>query len=238
MPSARTRSLTGCSPPASTSRIWRRRGSATALNASAVVAARAMPRSYIHIGIRQAATRRYLRRMAVRITWRQALAWRMQRQMLDPPGASPVAEVVSRLCGVQAQVASSAELAVRVRRRASQPGEVDRALSEGRLIKTWAMRGALHLLPPEEAGMFLSLLAADRLWASWQRYFGVSTKQMAVLRRAIRAALEGAPLTRVELAEAVSAQRGLRQVGEALRSGWGELLKPLAWQGDVCFGPS
>src|SRR4030095_10082921 len=43
---------------------------------------------------------------------------------------------------------------------------------------------------------------------------------------------------RDELAVAVSAQRGLRQVGEELRSGWGTLLKPLAWQGDLCFGAS
>src|SRR5919107_2590950 len=41
MPSAFTRSLTGRSPSASASRICRRRGAATALNASAVVAARA-----------------------------------------------------------------------------------------------------------------------------------------------------------------------------------------------------
>lgn len=34
------------------------------------------------------------------------------------------------------------------------------------------------------------------------------------------------------------AQRGLGHVGDALRSGWGTLLKPLAWQGDLCFGPS
>jgi len=80
--------------------------------------------------------------MAVRITWQQALAWRMQRHLLDPVGRLPVTGVVRRLCGVQAQVASSAEIAVRVRRKASQPGEVGRALSEGRLIKTWAMRGA------------------------------------------------------------------------------------------------
>src|SRR5688500_14638678 len=40
-PSSATRSLTGRSPPARTSRICRRRGSATALKASAVVAARA-----------------------------------------------------------------------------------------------------------------------------------------------------------------------------------------------------
>src|SRR5881275_2392837 len=53
MPSTRTRSLTGRSPAASTSRIWRRRGSATALNASVVVATRAMEQSYTHMGICQ-----------------------------------------------------------------------------------------------------------------------------------------------------------------------------------------
>src|SRR2546428_2712521 len=37
---------------------------------------------------------------------------------------------------------------------------------------------------------------------------------------------------------AVVAQRGLGHLGEVLRSGWGPLLKPLAWQGDLCFGPS
>jgi hypothetical protein len=178
--------------------------------------------------------------MPTRVTWEQALAWRMQRHLLDPVGSLPVARVVGRLCGVQAQVASSAELAVRVRRKTSRAGEVGRALSDGRLIKTWAMRGALHLLTPEEAGVFLSLMAAGRSWErpSWQRYFGVTIKQMDVLRRAVRDALDGTVLTREELVEAVIAQRGLGHVGNALRSGWGTLLKPLAWQGDLCFGPS
>jgi hypothetical protein len=178
--------------------------------------------------------------MAVRITWQQALAWRMRRHLLDPIGRLPVTDVVDRLCGVQAQVASSAELAVRLRRETSRTGEVGRALSEGRLVKTWAMRGTLHLLTPEGAGAFLSLMAAGRSWErpSWQRYFGVSPKQVNALRRAVRAALEGGPLTRDELVTAVSAQRGLRHVAEALRSGWGTLLKPLAWHGDLCFGPS
>jgi hypothetical protein len=178
--------------------------------------------------------------MAVKVTWRQALAFRMQRHLLDPVGRLPVARVVRRLCGVQAQVASSAELAVRVRREASRAGEVGRALSEGRLIKTWAMRGALHLLTPEEAGAFLSLMAAGRSWErpSWQRYFGVTTEVMDGLRRTVREALDGTVLTREELVAAVIARRGLGHVGEALLSGWGTLLKPLAWQGDLCFGPN
>jgi len=90
--------------------------------------------------------------MSARLTWPQVLAWRMRRQLVEPVGKSSVPEVVRRLCGVQAQVASSAELAIRVRRQASRRGEVARALSEGRLIKTWAMRGTLHLLTPEDGG--------------------------------------------------------------------------------------
>jgi hypothetical protein len=61
---------------------------------------------------------------------------------------------------------------------------------------------------------------------------------MDVLRRVVRESLDGAVLTRDELVAAVVARRGLGHVGEALRSGWGTLLKPLAWQGDLCFGPS
>jgi len=174
------------------------------------------------------------------VTWEQALAWRMRRQLLDPVGDRPVAEVVRRLCGVQAQVASTAELAVRVRRTASKAGDVARALRQGRLIKTWAMRGTLHLLTPEDGGAFLSLIAAGRSWdrPSWQRYFGVTPKQLEALRAVVREALDGTVLTREQLVAAVVARRGFGHVGDALLSGWGSLLKPLAWQGDLCFGPS
>ncbi|MDP9281623.1 MAG: winged helix DNA-binding domain-containing protein [Chloroflexota bacterium] len=178
--------------------------------------------------------------MSTGLTWPQVLAWRMRRQLLEPIGKSSVSEVVRRLCGVQAQVASSAELAIRVRRQTSRRGEVARALSEGRLIKTWAMRGTLHLLTPEDGGAVLSLMASGRSWElpSWERYFAMTTKHWDALRPAVREALDGKVLTRDELIAAVVAQRGLGHLGDALRSGWGTLLKPLAWQGDLCFGPS
>ena len=178
--------------------------------------------------------------MAVKVTWEQALAFRMRRHLLDPVGTLTVDRVVRRLCGVQAQVASSAELAVRLRRASSKPREVGRALANGRLVKTWAMRGALHLLTPQEGGVFLSLMAAGRSWErpSWQRYFGVTSKDMDVLRRTVREALDGAVLSREELIAVVTRRRGMKHLGEALGSGWGTLLKPLAWQGDLCFGPT
>ena len=185
-------------------------------------------------------TVRYPPGVAPKVSWQQALAWRMRRHFLDPIGDQPVPAVVRRLCGVQSQVASYAELCVRVRRTNSKAGEVARALREGRVIKTWAMRGTLHLLTPEDAGTFLSLIAAGRSWErpSWQSYFGVTPKQLDDLRAVVRDALGGKALTRGELIEAVIARRGYGHLGDALRSGWGTLLKPYAWQGDLCFGPS
>jgi hypothetical protein len=83
-------------------------------------------------------------------------------------------------------------------------------------------------------------MASGRAWErpSWQRYFGVTPAQIERLRETVRAALDGPPLTREELVAAVIARRGLSHVGEGLRSGWGTLLKPVAWQGDLSFGPS
>lgn len=176
----------------------------------------------------------------LKVSWQQALAWRMERQLLDPLGGLPVVGVVRRLCGVQAQVASYAELAVRLRRQTSRAGEVRHALANGRLIKTWAMRGTLHLLTPEEGGAFLSLIAAGRSWEkpAWVRYFGMTARHWDVFRAAAQEALADGPLTRDELVNAVTRRRELSHLGEALRSGWGTLLKPLAWRGELCFGPS
>ncbi|HYC06300.1 MAG TPA: winged helix DNA-binding domain-containing protein [Candidatus Binatia bacterium] len=178
--------------------------------------------------------------MTVTVSWRQALAWRMRRHYLDPLGTGPVEDVVRRLCGVQAQVASSAELAIETRLRRPKPGAVAAAIAEGRLIKTWAMRGSLHLITPEEGGAFLSLMASGRTWErpSWVRYFGVTPPVMEALRETVRGALDGRTLTRDELIAAVAAEPALVDVAAGLASGWGTLLKPLAWQGDLCFGPS
>jgi hypothetical protein len=164
----------------------------------------------------------------------------MERQLLDPVGQPSVVDVVRRLGGVQAQVASSAELGIRVRREASEAGEVDEALTDGRLIKTWAMRGTLHLLAADTGAALLSLITGARPWArpAWDRYFNMDAERWAAYRDAVNDALAGVTLTREELIEAIVARPGLGHVGEGLRSSWGTMLKPLAWQGELCFGPN
>jgi len=176
----------------------------------------------------------------VSVSWPQALAWRLERQLLDPIGRIAVDGVVARLGAVQAQVQSSADLGIGVRRASSRPGDVDAALADGRLIKTWAVRGALHLLTPDLGAALLSVIAKSRPWAraAWDSYFGMTPRLWDAYRDAADEALAGRTLSREELIQAITATRGLGHVGEGLRSSWGTMLKPLAWQGVLCFGPS
>jgi hypothetical protein len=178
--------------------------------------------------------------LGVALHWSDALAWRMRRQLLDPVGTESVPGVVRRLGAVPAQPDAAAELAVRVRRERSRPGEVSRALAEGRVIKTFAFRGATHLMTPEDGGVYLALRAASRMWElpSWQSHYGLSPADWPAFREAVREALADRPLTRGELGEAVTARPRFRHLGFAFVEKSWTLLKPLAWQGDLSLGPS
>lgn len=173
------------------------------------------------------------------LTWDGVLAWRLQRQFLDPVGSASTVEVVNRLCGVHAQVSSAAELAVGVRQTDPHMGVLREALENRALLKTWAMRGTLHALTVERAVAFLSLLAAARTWerGAWQRAF-LSAAQLAALTEAVWAALDGRVLSREELVTEVAERTSDPALVEQLRSGWGAALKPLAWQGLLCHGPA
>jgi hypothetical protein len=173
------------------------------------------------------------------LNWSQALAWRMRRQLLDPVGTESVVGVVRRLGAIPAQLDSAAELAVRARRERSRSGEVSRALAEGRIIKTFAFRGATHLMTPEDGGTYLALRAASRMWElpSWETFYGLAPSDWPLFREAAREALAGGPMTRDELGAAVTARPKFRHLGFAFADGAGTLLKPLAWQGDISFGP-
>jgi hypothetical protein len=171
--------------------------------------------------------------------WSAALAWRLRRHLLDPVGTASVAGVVGRLGAVPAQHDATAELAIRVRRAGSRPGEVARALAEGRIIKAFAFRGATHLMTPEDGGAYLAVRAASRMWElpSWQSYYGLTPADWPSFREAVREALADGPLTRDDLGAAVTALPSFRHLAFAFADGAGTLLKPLMWQGDMSFGP-
>lgn len=174
----------------------------------------------------------------------QALALRLRRQRLDALAAPGEALAVVRgLSGLHAQLLSSAELTLWARVEGLDRDAVTRLLWEERaLVKTWAARGTLHLLPASDYGAWVGALSARAerafLNASRLRYFGVTREQVEAIAAAADAVLrDGEPRTRAELVEAISQQSGDAQLGEKAGESWGSLLKHAAAVGALIFAP-
>ena len=189
-----------------------------------------------------------------RVTWPTALSWRLRRQLLGSVGdageaiatsdatatATGVAAVAGRLGAVAAQLDPSfAELGLRTRLAYSQAGDVERALAAGELVKTFAFRGALHLMTPEQAGVHLALRASSKMWErrGWQEFYLLGPSDWPELRAAVRDALAAGPLTRAELGRAVADHARFAHLAHAFTHQSGTFLKPLAWLGDLSVGP-
>lgn len=176
------------------------------------------------------------------VTVARVRAFRLARQRLDRRApAGTLIEVARALCGVHAQVASSAELALWARIDGLERDEVRVALEEARtLVKTWAVRGTLHLLPADELALFVAVLGPrwDNPGGAWLRGHGVPEAHFEAIVRLVPKVLGARPRTREELADRLAEAGGGPELRERLLSGWGALLKPSAHRGDLCFGPS
>ena len=179
--------------------------------------------------------------------WDQVLAWRLDRHHLTEPappapgGGDRLVELVRRLSGLHAQLASAAEAAAWLRTAgAVGPADVRAALAEHRtLVKTWTVRGTLHLLPAADLPRWAAALGTRSFPRpeSWYRYHGVTPEDMAAIEQTVPAVLGGTPVTREELAGQVAKRSRRPQLAELLLSGWGAVLKPLAARGELAFGP-
>jgi hypothetical protein len=178
---------------------------------------------------------------AARLGWAQVMAWRAARHHLDERvPAKATLDVVAEIAGLHAQVMSSAELTLAARVEGLGPDDVRRALWEERsLVKTWAMRGTLHLLPAAELPLWQAALSTRRNWetGAWQRAFA-SRQELERLNDAVAQALDGRLLTREELAARVGELTGSEELADKLRESWGALLKPAAALGRLCFAPN
>jgi hypothetical protein len=180
---------------------------------------------------------------ATQLTWPGVLAWRLRRQCLDRRASRDEAlGVIAKICGLHAQVMSSAELTLWARVEDLEPGMVGEALWEHRsLVKTWAMRGTLHLLPADELPTWVAaqgVLKPRHHAKSWQKYYGLTYEEAEDMLAAVHEALDGRMLTREELAQEVGRIMGSEEIGGKLRDGFGALLKPSAFRGDLLFAPS
>lgn len=159
---------------------------------------------------------------------------RLASQRIAPPLGSDPAAVVRWMGAIQAQDYLGALWAVGARTSGASEQAVAAALATGRIVRTWPMRGTIHLVAPEDVRWMLALLTprvAQRTQGRL-RQLGLDGATLTASERVLTAALEGGrqltrPVIFTALEEAgisTAGQRGIHILGQ------------LAQAGLLCFG--
>jgi hypothetical protein len=158
----------------------------------------------------------------------------LSQQIASPRFATP-APLVRWMGAVQAQDYRGSLWAVALRLRDAVEADVEGALADRSIVRTWPMRGTLHYVPAPDVRWMLRLLTPRVLARSAGRYreLGLDEAAFTRSRRILTRALEGGgALTRSEVYETLQkggvspeGQRGIHIIGH------------LAQQGVLCLGP-
>jgi uncharacterized protein YcaQ len=167
------------------------------------------------------------------LSWDQALGWRMARHhLVERAAPSEIVRVASDISGLHAQVTSSSELSLWARIDRLERATVNDVLWADRaLVKLWAMRGTLYMLPAAELGVWFSALG------TYRKFGNVGNSEIDALADAVDRTLKGRILTREELAAGVEQRTGSKSFGELVRFSWGSYLKAASFRGLICFAP-
>jgi hypothetical protein len=176
------------------------------------------------------------------LKWSQVHSWRLSQHGLLPRlNSRDAVPAVTRTAGIQAQVMSAAELALCTRVEGLSPQDVQSALwQDHTLVRTWAMRGTLHLLSAKELPLYVAACDWQHTtrWSNYFAEFDLTPAQQEAFLTAIPHVLEQGPLTRQQLADAVARHTGAVRARDLILSeSWGSPLKPSAYRGELCFGP-
>ncbi|HEX7489436.1 MAG TPA: winged helix DNA-binding domain-containing protein [Anaeromyxobacteraceae bacterium] len=162
-----------------------------------------------------------------------ALQRLVHQRIATPTRASPAA-AVSRLLAVQAQDYLGALWAVGLRTSGATERAVERALAAREIVRTWALRGTIHLVAAADLRWLLELLAPREVQRAAGRRAQLRldgatiAKSARIVARALRG---GKQLKRNDLYAL------LEQAGIACASSRGlHILRHLAQDGVVCFG--
>jgi hypothetical protein len=169
----------------------------------------------------------------------QIAAFRLRRHHLVERREPDLVAVCAAICGVQAQVMSSAQLALWVRVPNITRAAIQAALWEKRsLIKTSCMRQTLHLLAANDFPAFITAERDSRMAAILRimARFGIAPKEVDPMNKAVMDALADGPLTLRQLAAAIKPK-----LNKKLRTWMAEMwngFRPAIAEGLICYGPS
>jgi hypothetical protein len=161
---------------------------------------------------------------------------RLSAQGVAGPRYPTAADAVRRLTAVQAQAYPGALTSVALRTGSRLRKEIETALDAGEVVRSWPMRGTLHLTAAEDLPWLLELLTPRILAGRGRRWaqLGLTESAAARAREAVEDALSGGGrLGRAQLLDAMAAA-GVDTGGQR---GY-HLLGYLAQTGTLCLGPT
>lgn len=168
------------------------------------------------------------------MTISQLLQLRLQNQQLSDPQFSTAGEVVEWMGAVQAQEYRNALWSIGMRLPTSVESDIEKAVADKTIIRTWPMRGTLHFVSPKDVRWMLKYLAtrAQSKVASVFRREGIArndfTKAMKLWEKAL---IGGKSLMRDEMYHVLEkgklSSKGLRGL---------LMLGVAAQEGLICFG--
>lgn len=126
---------------------------------------------------------------------------RLNRQLLGEPAGS-VAEVTERLCAVQGQDYAASLWAFGARLKKATQLDIEAAIADGTIVRSWPMRGTLHLVHATDLRWMLELLGSEMVARHTRRLreLGVTDALVDQSQKLMRHALAGgARLTRPQL---------------------------------------
>lgn len=163
------------------------------------------------------------------------ISHRLQQQRIVGSTLRTPADVVSWLLAVQAQDYSGSLWAVGLRMQGASEADIARAIDHGDLVRTWPMRGTLHLMAAADVRWMLELLATRTMTlnaARLERDHGLDAAALKRCRKIVEKHLRDGPQRRSSLYESFEA------AGIATGNSLGiNLLGRLSQEGLICGGP-
>ena len=160
---------------------------------------------------------------------------RLAGQYLSAP--APAHTVARALCGLQAQYPQNALHALSLRTDGEGP-------AQARLVKSWTLRGTIHLFSEDDLPVYLGLTAGNRFrcneWSApsfWNQRPGwaLTPARQAYFTDVIVEALSRGPLTRDTLREHCRARGMTEDEAASMFDSWGGGLRELCERGFVCY---
>jgi hypothetical protein len=169
------------------------------------------------------------------VTPRDISAIRLTSQQITSSAAGSPSEVVARLLAMQAQDYRGALWSIGLRLPGSAVAEVERAIVNRTIVRTWPMRRTLHFVAANDARWMLRLLTprAIKGMAGRLAQLEIDDAVLARSRRALeKALLEHSLLTRDEMYDVL----GRAKIPSANQRGI-HIISRLSQEGLLCFGP-